>query len=246
MHAAAEGKGFIAKSMTFQNSAGPEGHQAVALRVMSDFSVIFNCRMEGYQDTLLYQNYRQFYRDCTISGTIDFIFGMGAALIQNSEIVVRRPEAGQNNLVVTADGKMLPNGVDGLVIQNCRIVGEAQLLADRDSSKYNVYLGRPWQPLASTVIMESELGDLIHPDGWMPWPKVAHETSCNYVEYGNRGDGAGTGRRVPWKTLHVLRDPSDAVKYTAGHFIEGENWLRLTGVPFNLGFFDTATSSNKT
>nr|GEU84671.1 hAT transposon superfamily [Tanacetum cinerariifolium] len=35
MGAAAKGKGFMRKSMTFRNTAGPEGEQAVALRVQS-------------------------------------------------------------------------------------------------------------------------------------------------------------------------------------------------------------------
>ncbi|KAH1150294.1 hypothetical protein GYH30_044361 [Glycine max] len=64
------GDGFWARDMTFENRAGPRGHQAVALRVSSDLSVFYKCSFKGYQDTLL-----QFYRDCHIYGTIDFIFG---------------------------------------------------------------------------------------------------------------------------------------------------------------------------
>ncbi|MBA0829142.1 hypothetical protein Goarm_013762 [Gossypium armourianum] len=98
------GNGFIAKSMGFRNTAGPKKHQAVALRVQSDKSVFFNCRMDAYQDTLYNQANRQFFRNCIISGTIDFIFGDSPTFIQNSLLIVRRPMDNQFN-TITAQGK---------------------------------------------------------------------------------------------------------------------------------------------
>ncbi|PPR81931.1 hypothetical protein GOBAR_AA38786 [Gossypium barbadense] len=82
------GNGFIAKSMGFQNTAGPEKHQAVALRIQSDKSAFFNCRIDAYQDTLYNQANRQFFCNCVISGTIDFIFGDSPTVIQNSLIII--------------------------------------------------------------------------------------------------------------------------------------------------------------
>ncbi|KAK6132162.1 hypothetical protein DH2020_034087 [Rehmannia glutinosa] len=49
---AVTGSGFIARGITFRNTAGPQNHQAVALRSGSDLSVFYRCGFEGYQDTL--------------------------------------------------------------------------------------------------------------------------------------------------------------------------------------------------
>lgn len=87
--AAVNGAGFIARGITFENSAGPEQHQAVALRVSSDQAAFQSCSIESHQDSLYAHTLRQFYKDCTITGTVDFIFGNSASVFQNCNIVVR-------------------------------------------------------------------------------------------------------------------------------------------------------------
>uniref|UniRef100_A0A5B7B6J8 Pectinesterase n=1 Tax=Davidia involucrata TaxID=16924 RepID=A0A5B7B6J8_DAVIN len=227
------GTGFIAKSMGFQNTAGPEGHQAVALRVQSDMSAFYNCRMDGYQDTLYVHTHRQFYRNCVISGTVDFIFGDSSAVIQNSLIVVRKPMDNQQN-TVTAHGRKSKHETTGLVIQNCRIVPEEKLYPVR--FKIPTYLGRPWKEYSRTVIMESTLGDFIQPAGWMPWAGNFALNTCEYREYANRGPGAKTDKRVKWKGFKVITNRNEALQFTVGPFIQGNQWLKSTGAPFFLGF----------
>lgn len=152
--------------MGFENTAGPQGHQAVAFRGQSDQSAFFNCAFYGNQDTLYIQNHRQFYRECSIYGTVDFIFGGGSGLIQNSQIVVRKPLPNQFN-AITAQGKKESTPQSGIVIQGCNIVADPFLQPIR--TQVITYLGRPWEPYATTVFMESDLGDFIHPQGYKEW-----------------------------------------------------------------------------
>ncbi|KAJ8768195.1 hypothetical protein K2173_021135 [Erythroxylum novogranatense] len=226
-----EADSFVCKSMGFENTAGPEGHQAVALRVNSDMATFFNCRMEAYQDTLLYQAKRQFYRNCVISGTVDFIFGYGAAVIQNSTLILRRPMDNQQNFL-TADGRKEQHSPTGVVIHNCQIVPEDKLVPEK--AKIPSYLGRPWKPYSRAIFMESEISDAIHPEGYMKWNETAPIDTLYYGEYANTGPGAATNGRVKWNSIHFL-NRDEALKFTAGAFIQGEPWINAAEVPFLAG-----------
>ncbi|PHU30427.1 hypothetical protein BC332_02520 [Capsicum chinense] len=225
--------GFIAKGITFRNTAGPVGEQAVALRISGDKGAVFDCSIEGFQDTLYYQTYRQFYRNCVISGTLDFIFGRGTAVIQNSEIILRRPQRLNSQNTITADGKEQDVGITGVVVQNCKIVAEQSYFADR--FKYENYLTRPWKKFSTNIFMENEIGDLIRPEGFMKWPDKDYENTCFIYEYANRGPGANTNRRSKIFKNYKVLSPQEATKYTVGTFLSANEWLPRTSAPFYLG-----------
>ncbi|CAN6241091.1 unnamed protein product [Urochloa humidicola] len=229
----AEGNGFICKNMGFENTAGPEGHQAVAMHVQGDMSVFFNCRFAGYQDTLYVHANRQFFRNCEVLGTVDYIFGNSAALFQNCLMTVRKPGDSQSNMV-TAQGRTDPNMPTGIVLQSCRIVPEQALFATR--LQVASYLGRPWKEYARTVVMESTIGDLIKPEGWAEWMGDIGLKTLYYAEYANTGPGAGTSKRVNWPGYRGIIGQAEATQFTAGVFIDAMTWLKATGTPNVMGF----------
>lgn len=229
---AAVGDGFILKDVCIQNTAGPEKHQAVALRIGSDKSVIHRCKIEAYQDTLYAHSLRQFYRDCSIWGTVDFIFGNAAVVFQNCELVARRPMDNQKNMV-TAQGRTDPNQDSGTVIQYCDIVPSPDLTPVQP--QFPTYLGRPWKLFSRTVVMQSFIGDHIDPNGWFKWDEESPLDSVYYGEYQNYGPGADTSQRVNWTSYHVITDSDIARQFTVAEFIQGQEWLDDTDVEYEAG-----------
>ncbi|WOL16443.1 hypothetical protein Cni_G25230 [Canna indica] len=225
------GDGFIGKDFGVENSAGAEKHQAVALRVQSDRSVFYHMQMDGYQDTLYAHTKRQFYRECTISGTIDFVFGDAPAVLQNCQLLVRKPLANQQ-CICTAQGRKDRHEATGLILHNCTISADASLVPAQATVKS--YLGRPWKNFSRTIIMQSQIDDLINPDGWLPWEGDFALNTCFYAEIGNRGPGSNMDKRVTWQGVKKV-DIGHAQKYTVQQFIQGNTWLPATGVPFTPG-----------
>ncbi|XP_057492892.1 LOW QUALITY PROTEIN: putative pectinesterase/pectinesterase inhibitor 22 [Actinidia eriantha] len=220
---AVSGKGFIARDMTFRNTAGPENHQAVALRVDSDQSAFYRCSMEGHQDTLYIHSLRQFYRECNIYGTIDFIFGNGAAVLQNCKIFTREPLPLQK-VTITAQGRKDPHQSTGFSIQDSYVYATQP-----------TYLGRPWKQYSRTVFMHTYMTGMVQPRGWLEWYGDFALRTLWYGEYMNYGPGGSLSGRVQWPGYHKIRDASAANFFTVGRFIDGMSWLPSTGITFTAG-----------
>lgn len=227
------GDGFIARDITIVNSAGPAKHQAVALRVGSDKSVIYGCSILGYQDTLYTHSKRQFYRDTDIYGTIDFIFGNSAVVFQNCNIYPRKPLSSTNHNFITAQGRTDPNQNTGISIHNCKIIAASDLAPVK--SRFVTYLGRPWKKYSRTVVMETFIDDCVDRAGWSPWAGGFGLDSLFYGEYMNRGPGASVGGRVRWGGYHASLSVVQAEGFTVAGFISGNVWLPSTGVSFDSG-----------
>ncbi|KAK4479678.1 hypothetical protein RD792_015207 [Penstemon davidsonii] len=227
------GNGFMAQYIGFRNTAGPIKKQAVALRVNAEHAAFLNCLMEGYQDTLYANSGKQFYRDCQIIGTIDFIFGDGVAVFQNCNIYMRKPLKNQQN-VVTAQGKKKNIDSTGFILQNCSFLADHTF--EREKGKFKSYLGRPWKLYSRTIVMESYIGDFISPKGWLEYNGTRGIKTLFYAEFNNRGPGSNTSGRVTWPGYRVIKR-KEAMRFTVGPFLQGEAWLTNLGVPVHFGLF---------
>nr|XP_043635248.1 probable pectinesterase/pectinesterase inhibitor 12 [Erigeron canadensis] len=227
---AVSGEGFLARDIGFYNVAGPEKHQAVALRINADLAAVYRCVISGYQDTLYVHSFRQFYRECDIYGTIDYIFGNAAVVFQGCNIISRMPMPGQFT-VISAQSRDSLDQQTGISFQNCSVLATDDLRNTTQVIKS--YLGRPWRPYSRTVFIESYIDDLIEPAGWIHWSDEDHGLDTLYYgEFGNIGPGSSVDGRVTWPGYHVM-DYYDASNFTVSEFITGQEWLDSTSFPYD-------------
>lgn len=184
---------FYAENITFENTSGPVG-QAVACFVSADRVYFKNCRFLGFQDTLYTygKGCRQYYEDCYIEGTVDFIFGWSTAVFNRCHI------NSKGNGYVTAPSTDKGQKY-GYLFYDCRLTADAGV--------DNVYLSRPWRPYAQAVFIRCNLGGHILPAGWNNWGNKDNEKTVFYAEYQSKGEGADSEARASFS--HQLKDLKD-------------------------------------
>ncbi|KAG0483021.1 hypothetical protein HPP92_011105 [Vanilla planifolia] len=85
--------------------------------------------------------------------------------------------------------------------------------------------------------MQSRIGEVIKPEGWMAWEVggvAAVADNVVYAEYDNRGPGADTAGRLKWKGVKTITE-EEALQFSAGSFVNGDVWVQPTGVPYTPG-----------
>lgn len=181
---------FYAEGITFANTAGRVG-QAVACFVSADRAYFKACRFLGNQDTLYTygKGCRQYYEDCYVEGTVDFIFGWSTAVFNRCTI----HSLGQGYLTAPSTDKKQKYGY---VFYDCKMTAEPGV--------EGVALSRPWRPYAKAVFIHCDLGGHIAPAGWNNWGKKSNEETVTYAEYQNTGEGARPEARAPYG--HQLKD----------------------------------------
>ncbi|XP_028804284.1 pectinesterase PPME1-like [Neltuma alba] len=204
---------FVAANIIFSNSAPMpdgrrEGAQAVALRVSGNNSAFYNCVLLGFQDTLCDDRGNHLFKDCTIQGTVDFIFGSGKSLYLNTKLIVVGTVGG----VIAAQARESDDDTIGYSFVHCDISGTAS----------GTFLGRAWMAYGRVVYAYSTISNIITPLGWNINNHPAMAQTVYFGEYQNSGDGANTKGRAPF--TKILND-ADAKQFISLGFIEASKWL---------------------
>src|SRR5436190_9974992 len=181
------------ENLTFENTAGPVG-QALAIRVYGDRITFRHCRFLGWQDTVFLNRGRQYLEDCYIAGHVDFIFGAATAWFERCHIHCLK------NGYVTAASTYQQEPF-GFVFSHCRIDGAPEV---------RTYLGRPWRDFSNVIYLETQMSDVVRPEGWQNWNLPEREKTARYAEYNSTGAGANPKGRVPW-SRHLTKDQAKAI-----------------------------------
>jgi pectinesterase len=173
---------FSAENLTFENAAGPVG-QALAIRVDGDRASFRDCRFLGWQDTILLNRGRQYFEKCQIAGHVDFIFGAATAWFEKCQIRC----LGNGYITAASTPADQPYG---FVFSHCTIAGA--------KPGVKTFLGRPWRIYASTIFLNTEMSEVVRPEGWFDWKKPEAHTTARYAEFNSSGPGADPSQRESW------------------------------------------------
>ncbi len=169
--------------------------QEVALTVYGDDFHMERCTLSSTQDTLflgplppdLIRRYdgflpdclrrdkpcRQFFRDCLIEGTVDFIFGCGDALFENCEI--RSLNDARHVGYVAAPAHSLEQK-RGFVFRSCRLTMEPGV------DEGSIYLARPWRDYGLCSFLDCSYGPHISPLGFDKWNDTHRDETARFYE----------------------------------------------------------------
>ncbi|CAO1948241.1 unnamed protein product [Urochloa humidicola] len=200
---------FIAKRLTFQNTFGTSG-PAVAMRVAGDKAAFYGCRFVSFQDTLLDDTGRHYYRGCYIEGGTDFVLGNAKTLFDKCHLHSTSLVGG----AFTAHKRSSEPEDTGFSFVGCKLTG----LGVGTS-----ILGRPLGPYSRVVFALSYMSSTVRPAGWDDSSDPAKQRTPFYGQYQCYGEGSKTDGRVAWS--HELSQ-AEAAPFTTKVWVGGQEWLR--------------------
>lgn len=227
------GEGFIARNVTFENSYDYNTltqEPAVAALIDADKCAFYSCVFLGYQDTLQAKNGRQYYKNCRIEGTTDFIFGKNSTALFDECTIKTRNSVNSNKGYLTAHSGINKGGDApkfGYVFMGCDIVAEEGVGVG------TVSLGRPWRSEATVAYINCNLGAHISKgvygtsgvkpryDAMSGGGQLNHPEDAHFFEYGNTGEGAMTADEMGDRVDFTLLENAD--EYTPANIFATVN-----------------------
>ncbi len=181
-------------ALAADNPAKIANSQALAVLLDEDSDrVLFNTvALLGYQDTLFANGRRAYVRNSLIAGNVDFIFGNGQLLIEDSELRSRPRAAGADaqgfSSYIAAPSTRISQPV-GIIVHRSRLTREAGV---PDGS---VALARPWHPttrfadgryadpdaVGQAMFIDCFMDAHIHPQHWAAMNGTARDGSKTAV-----------------------------------------------------------------
>ncbi|KEH24318.1 pectinesterase/pectinesterase inhibitor [Medicago truncatula] len=222
------GEGLIAQDIGFVNSAGTDAGPAMAVRNEANNSIFLRCSIQGFQDTLFAVSGRQFYKNCEIYGTVDFIFGNAAAVFQDCMVYARYRQF----VVFTAQSRGNPSEKTGFTFQHCNFTMSPE--DEGKKSEVRGTLGRPWRAYSTVAILQCFIDSFVDTRGWEQMEGQPND-KVTYVEFENVGPGSNTDGRVNWPGVKVIRNSDQALPFTASYLLDADSWIPSKDVPYDSG-----------
>lgn len=169
------------------------GHQAVALLTQADKVFLDSLIITGDQDTLEMETAakgtlgRVYVKNSYVLGNVDFIFGRGTAVVDQSVITLRKRWDGTSAGYITAPSTEANR--KGILITRSTVNG--------DVSNGSFFLGRNWHPGGDTTVdpqttvRETSLSGAIRTTPWSDMGGFSWKED-RFAEYKNTGAGSGS------------------------------------------------------
>jgi pectinesterase len=184
------------ENLTIENAAG-DGRvhgQAIALAIDARQAYVENVHLLGCQDTLYLGplpaserepggfrgpsvdlprlTTNQHYKNCYITGDIDFIFGGANALFEDCILDCRNRDEEVNGYIAAPSTN--PDDI-GFIFWQCRI------LTSSHATDGSFYLARPWREFGAATFIDCEISDVIHPDLFDDWDNVENRKTSRFA-----------------------------------------------------------------
>ncbi|KAG8369667.1 hypothetical protein BUALT_Bualt14G0037600 [Buddleja alternifolia] len=215
----------LVSGITFVNSynypprkGGNPVMPALAAKISGDKSAFYECSFLGYQDTLLDDQGRHYFKQCTIVGATDFIFGGGQSIYEKCTISVNTGTLDPGSTgFIAAQARARPNDPSGFVFKQCIVNGNGK-----------TFLGRAWKPYSRAIYYESFFSNIVVSQGWDAWNYnvfmvVLIRNQITFAENQCQGPGSNKSNRIKWeKNL----SPQEWQSFTSNSYIDNEGWIQ--------------------